>query len=544
MNSLSLNKINFREVVFQGIFILLILWGIVYYLRLFDQKLLVGDEGVALNHAIRIMNGEIPHRDFFIFVPPLSFILNALFLKVLGESIFTSRFISLILAILIILIQDRVLKKMAVDFSLRVMSFSLLIPFGVSYWPIPSHHWWAGLFCLISAYFLLLSNPIANSVSQSFLEEGDPSSLKERKGFKSKRLFLFLSGCFSSLAIWTLQDQGGYFFILISLFFIFSLFNKKLSIKDKKKIFKNFLIFILGLIFASLPLLIYLLPSAGLKSMYQDLVEFPLFSYHNLEGHKFNPFSGWSNIYSFFKGVRIFDFPFYAISFLSISILLFILPLLNFVSLLKGKLTRNVNFLELYLTFSIFLTFFLTALHRWSFTNIVWSLPGLIIPLKYLFEGKTKKIARGLSIFFSICAVVFSISFYNFSNSERLFSICGKSGCIRVFPSLEAKAIKEAIAYLETYGKEGETLFCSGFCGMVNFITKMKNPTPFNDFVDYNTDEHFQILKKSIIDKKVDFILVTFPKRVSKTKVEEFIKPYYNKVFENKFGTIYKIKSK
>ncbi len=131
------------------------LWGVVYYLRLFDQKLLLGDEGTILLDAWRIASGEIPHRDFFQGFPPASFIPTAALFLLFGPSLLAGRLLAFALAVSIVLSLDLVLRKLEADRVLRLLSLALLIPFGVSYWPIPSHHWWAAIHCLLSAYFLL-----------------------------------------------------------------------------------------------------------------------------------------------------------------------------------------------------------------------------------------------------------------------------------------------------------------------------------------------------------------------------------------------------
>ncbi len=187
-------------------------------MRLFDQKFLLGDEGVALTSAWRISYGEIPDRDFFVIIPPFSFVPTALLFKFFGPSVLVGRLISIILAFGLIFILNLVLKKTAVDDYLRILSISLLIPFGVSYWPIPSHHWWCDLFCLLCLYFFL----------SPFSEEGVKESSENGRN-------LFLSGIFCALAFFTLQDQGGYLLILL-ISFILLRFIKKEGASGKKPV--------------------------------------------------------------------------------------------------------------------------------------------------------------------------------------------------------------------------------------------------------------------------------------------------------------------
>ena len=142
---------------------------------------------------------------------------------------------------------------------------------------------------------------------------------------------------------------------------------------------------------------------------------------------------------------------------------------------------------KLFLIFALFVAGFVTALHRWSFTNIVWALPLLLPSMIFLFEGNLRKIATIVSYFLGISALLFSISFMKLSPPERMESICGKAGCVRTFKSNYSISVKNAVSFLDVNSKEGETLFCSGFNSLINFLTQLKNPTPFNEFVNYNT---------------------------------------------------------
>ncbi|MCX7829499.1 MAG: hypothetical protein N2445_00350 [Acidobacteria bacterium] len=214
-----------------------------------------------MTNAWRISYGEIPNRDIFEIIPPFSFLPTAFVFKIFGPSILGARIISFILAIMLVAILNMVLKKVAVDFLLRFVSISLLVPFGVSYWPVPSHHWWCDLFCLLSAYFLLLISNEGGILS--------PSQRGAKVGTK-----YVLSGLFCGLAVWTLQDQGGYLFILLLSFLIY----RSIKIKNvaEGKPLKSVLQFLLGFIIATIPFLLWLLPTAGFSKLLQDLVLFPL----------------------------------------------------------------------------------------------------------------------------------------------------------------------------------------------------------------------------------------------------------------------------
>lgn len=502
------------------IFLVLFVWALIYYLHLFDSKLLLGDEGVAITNGWRISYREIPYRDFFVIIPPFSFFPTAFFLKIFGQSILAGRVISFILAFLLVFLLNMVLNKTAGDIYLRIMSFSILIPFGISYWPIPSHHWWADLLCLLSIYF--------------FFPRFEASHPEHSFGASSPEGSLFLSGIFCGLAVWTLQDQGGYLFILLISFMFLRIIKKK-----EIYTFKSLTLFLAGFIFVASLFLLWLLPTVGFSRLFQDLVLFPLASYHNLEGHKFDLFSGWEQVYQLFSQGAFLRAPLYSLTMAIITLFFFLLPLISIFSLVYGKRNKFCCSERIFLVFSLFVSGFLTSLHRWSFTNMVWALPLLLPSLIFLFEGRTKKVARIISLVLTISAILFSFSFYRLSSLDRMVSVCGKAGCVKTFRSSYSLSVKQAVSYLDTNSKENETLFCFGFNSLINFLTLLKNPTPFNDFVDYNTSNQYENLLKSIDEKKVDWILIPINGGKTNPKLENIVIDKYQKKFENKFCKIY-----
>ena len=71
---------------------LLLFVGSCLYLRLFyDYTKLNTDEGIVLQGAQRILQGQVPYRDFFAFVTPGSYYWTALLFKIFGSSILVGR---------------------------------------------------------------------------------------------------------------------------------------------------------------------------------------------------------------------------------------------------------------------------------------------------------------------------------------------------------------------------------------------------------------------------------------------------------------------
>jgi len=54
----------------------------------FNWDPILGDEGILAMDGFRICKGEVPNRDFFQFIPPLSGYLQAMSFKISGFSVF------------------------------------------------------------------------------------------------------------------------------------------------------------------------------------------------------------------------------------------------------------------------------------------------------------------------------------------------------------------------------------------------------------------------------------------------------------------------
>src|SRR5215470_19701631 len=55
------------------------------------------DEGLLAYGAVRVMNGEVPHRDFVSLQPPLSYYVGAIVFKFFGTSLLSLRVFGLLL---------------------------------------------------------------------------------------------------------------------------------------------------------------------------------------------------------------------------------------------------------------------------------------------------------------------------------------------------------------------------------------------------------------------------------------------------------------
>ncbi len=142
------------------------------------------NEGITLAGAERILQGQVPYRDFFTFVTPGSPYLMALWFKLFGSSFVVARSVMLVYAGLFAAITYRLALRMG-SRSAALFAAALLtlgcIPFDL----MALHNWDSTLFALLAIY-----------CAQSLLEE--PSYT-----------FSFCLGCSTALTCLTEQSKGA-----------------------------------------------------------------------------------------------------------------------------------------------------------------------------------------------------------------------------------------------------------------------------------------------------------------------------------------------
>lgn len=122
------------------------------YLRLFyNYSLLNGDEGIILQGAERILQGQVLYRDFFSFLTPGSYYWSALFFKLFGSSILVAR--------AVLVVEGGLLSVLAYLLARRVCSrwSALLAAYFVTITCVPFrflvlHNWESTLWACLALY--------------------------------------------------------------------------------------------------------------------------------------------------------------------------------------------------------------------------------------------------------------------------------------------------------------------------------------------------------------------------------------------------------
>ncbi|MBI4166759.1 MAG: glycosyltransferase family 39 protein [Acidobacteria bacterium] len=161
------------------------------------------DEGIIACGAERILGGQVPYRDFFSELGPISFYLHALFFK-LGTINITSMRLTVWLlggatAGLLYILARKILRPLWAVVAATILP---LVCYPTVY--RVSHHWWADFFLLLTV--LALSASLAC----------EPDQVSEPRS-----LWCALAGALAATALLTMQTKG-FWAILMGLLFLWT----------------------------------------------------------------------------------------------------------------------------------------------------------------------------------------------------------------------------------------------------------------------------------------------------------------------------------
>jgi len=121
----------------------------------YRYTLLIGDEGIVLQGAQRILAGQVLYRDFFSFLTPGSYYWVALFFKVFGSSILVARAVLLVEGALFSTITYLLARRVCARWSAFLASLCLTLT-GLPYWFVVLHNWDSTLWACLALYCAVL----------------------------------------------------------------------------------------------------------------------------------------------------------------------------------------------------------------------------------------------------------------------------------------------------------------------------------------------------------------------------------------------------
>ena len=113
----------------------------------------LGDEGVLLHGADRMLRGRTIYNDFFEFLPPGGFVLTEAWFSVAGVSFASERLLALLTIIGIACFTFLACRRVSKDTPLSVLLTTGWLITSQASWPTQlSHHWFTTLFSMVVAW--------------------------------------------------------------------------------------------------------------------------------------------------------------------------------------------------------------------------------------------------------------------------------------------------------------------------------------------------------------------------------------------------------
>lgn len=469
-----------------------------------------GDEGVTLLGASRIAAGEIPHEDFFEIIPPGSFLPVAGAFWLFGASVAVGRAVAAVYAVLLLLLMEWAGRRLGVSPFFRLASCAVLVPFGVWTWPMASHHWLADLL-ILGSLALLLSPP------------GDGDGKQSGGG----RWAIPGSAALATWACFTLQDQGGYWTIILGAILLWAFVCERGLFTTLRRWFVWFAAF-------SGAALLLLFALAGPRALLCQWIVFPASRYRGISGNAGRLGNGWSEAWDALSTASGLPQEIYAVSQLFFHGVLLVAPL-TVAYLLWLAIRRRERRKAALLLAGAQVAFYGACLHRWSALNMTWALPAGLLSLALLLDDLARSGKRplamagrcaaalimliGLSSLFSGMAVV--------QGSPR-FGVEGPGGRLESLDAAQAMALSEVVSAVSNFVPAGEPVFFSGYFPLLNVLSARPNPTRYNIFLvpEYSTVEQAKEVILTLRERRKSWVVLPMPVRPESIFDQEVLQNY------------------
>lgn len=447
--------------------IILFFIATLYYSFFVNKGLVLFDEGYFLHSADRILNGEIPYKDFSLQYGPVYFYILALFFKLFGPSVMVGRFFIFTICLLILVVTFLILNKLrATSYLVILLSFLVVIAYGFPLINIPNIIWANVLVSLLCTLIYLHWYSASNRL---------------------QFVYLFILGFLLVLAISLKQNVGIASFITFNFLMIFS---KKRSflyiIRDAVILNTVCAFFTLGWIY-------YFFLRDNISGLFA-VVEFSK-KFASLMSFTLPPLSFIAQPLGVFKLL-----PYYT-------------PM-AFAAFLFGYFFRKAKDWEKFAFSLLSVIGFIVTIYPQSDLLHVYPFFGSVLVSLLLF-GYKSRFKAFLLIFITVNIL---IGFYLtlFRESYRYEAPYSKMTALLHLPRTSGILITEDSAisilavskYIRTHTKQNEHVLVYPYAPMLYFIFERRNPT--KDPIYYLRTWHFYDDKVSINDmkqKKVRYII-------------------------------------
>jgi hypothetical protein len=451
-------------------YIVVITFSLMLALPRYRNGLDLYDEGCLAYGAERVLDGEIPNRDFVSLQPPLSFYTVAAAFKFFGTSLITLRTLGLCIYMVIALLVYAISRRLTGP-VLALMAAMLAATLGMPFFNFTPFAVWHGIAASLMTILFILKFTDAN-----------------------QRRWTFLAGVTTALVILSRHDQGFYLIITVLIYAL----TIKLADRKKPNLSRMLGFWAVGITVIIVPLAIYWAACGALPYMFRQLVIFPLTTYAKTSAKPFPVFQ--------------LDLPLQT----NLTIGLFYLPPLIEGLVIIWLVTRLVRrrfyvkhaSIAFVLIISIF--FYCQVLVRSDLWHLLITLPPFFILLacgiKVVSKASNKRwISTGIT--FVILAIIVSFLLYMRPVflpfiGEDVKTISIKRSGLKTDVST-AQFIEYLNWTIQKYSKPDESILCLPYQPMLYFLSERHNPTRWNYIWagDQTTEDHKQLIEQAEADR-------------------------------------------
>ena len=447
--------------------VILLCFALVIAVPRYKTGIEMGDEGFLAYGAERVLDGQIPNRDFVSLQPPLSFYTTAFFFRIFGISMVSLRILGFCIYLLII----TMVYMVSLRFARPILALTAGILTAVMGMPVNS-------FTPFAVWHGILASLVALLLVLKFTET-------------NKRHWAFLAGIASALIILSRHDQGFYFIIAVLIYAILVKFYLKYISPGRLLGFWTF-----GILAVMIPLLMFWLVCGAFPYMFRQLIIFPLYTYHETS----------SLAFPVFQGNLPLRTNLIIVSFYLTPIINFIVTIWLIIKIVRKRFYADHTHIAFVLIISIL--FYCQSLTRTDIYHFFITLPPFFILLALTIEALTKIFnKKWISAVIILTYLSITASFILYTKANFLPSVKEKMAELSIerargikVHSIElAEKIEKVTKAIQMFSKPGDSILCLPYQPMLYFLSQRHNPTRWNYIWpgDQTAEEHKQLIEQA-----------------------------------------------
>lgn len=437
-----------------------------------------GDEGLILSSAQRILQGEVPYRDFFETFTPGSFYWVAAVLRVFGTTVATAQGLLLVTGVALALLVDRQSRHLTPG-PYDLLPTALFLVLGIPFWPVVSHHWDSTILAMLTCLSLLrwCRQPTSRGLLATGWWAGLTALFLQTKG-----VAVFL-GSWATVLLATRQGGGSW-----------------------KEGTRRTAVLAAAPLLMGLATLAFFQQQGALAPLLDAVVRFPLTRYANVSGLPYGHFF-WESVVPgaippgplapllrltlIIPGLIVLYGPF--------AVLLFLLARL----VARGR-DGPVDLQVVGLYLSAF-ALWASELHRPCFAHLLFGSPLLFVVEMHAFrlaEPRLPGLFRGFAFCLLACLAIFGLGTMAATWEKGTLVTTRRGPMVAFGPD-------PCLAYLVQETRPGEEVFIYPYNTGYYFLADVRNPTRFSHLLyGYHRPEDFAETIHALESRQVGLVMV------------------------------------